>query len=361
MESRDSKKQANSSVIDLLDKGLTGPARPFYIVAGKDDFLRRHACRMVRELVHGKPDSLGETHGTVVRVDGDSIDLATFLDELGTASLFGGRTLMRVDEADDFISEHRQSLEKQLAKPAWVGVALLVVDSWPANTRLAKMTPSESLLRCELGDKFNSAAWARGWCKLNHQVEMAPDAARTLEELVGKDLGRLDQEIAKLACSLPEGSKTIDSQLVDKLVASGTQEVVWKIFNAITAGKPGQALSILDDQYLSGNAVESSMKLQGAVAFHLRKIARAARRAKSGAPGGLAGAMTEAGIRPGFFQKDAESMMRHLGSRRLFRLMEDLITTDLSLKGGSKLPQRTILERLILKLAMPDGRANRGG
>ena len=101
MESRDSKKQANSSVIDLLDKGLTGPARPFYIVAGKDDFLRRHACRMVRELVHGKPDSLGETHGTVVRVDGDSIDLATFLDELGTASLFGGRTLMRVDEADD--------------------------------------------------------------------------------------------------------------------------------------------------------------------------------------------------------------------------------------------------------------------
>jgi hypothetical protein len=54
-------------------------------------------------------------------------------------------------------------------------------------------------------------------------------------------------------------------------------------------------------------------------------------------------------------------MMRHLGSRRLFRLMEDLITTDLSLKGGSKLPQRTILERLILKLAIPDGRANRGG
>lgn len=361
MESRDSKKSNGQAVLDLLDKGLSGPPQPFYIVVGQDDFLRRHGCRMVRDLVHGKPGPSGEPTGTTIRADGDALDLATFLDELGTASLFGGKTLFRVDEADDFVSKYRQALEKQFASPGWAGVALLVVDSWPSNTRLAKLTPASSLLRCEVPDRFGTATWARGWARQNHQVELATDAAKALEELLGKDLGRLDQEIAKLACGLPDGAKTITADMVDKLVSGGTQEVVWKIFNAISAGNPGQALSILDDQYVAGNAVESSMRLQGALAFQLRKIARAARRAKSGATGGLPQAMTEAGIRPGFFQKDAETLMRHLGGRRLFRLMDDLARTDLALKGGSKLPQRTVLEKLIVNLAIPENRSARGG
>ncbi len=361
MESKDSKKSNGLSIIDILDKGLSGPAQPFYIVVGQDDFLRRHGCRMVRDLVHGKPTTTGETSGTTIRADGDTLDLATFLDELGTGSLFGGKTLFRVDEADDFVSKYRQALEKQFSNPGWAGVALLVVDSWPSNTRLAKLTPAPSLLRCEVPDRFNAATWARTWARQNHQVDLANDAARALEELVGRDLGRLDQEIAKLACGLPEGTKTITSEMVDKLVSGGTQEVVWKIFNAISSGNPAQALSVLDDQYLAGNSVESSMRLQGALAFQLRKIARAARRAKSGVTGGLPQAMNEAGIRPGFFQKDAETLMRHLGGRRLFRLMDDLARTDLALKGGSRLPQRTVLEKLIVHLALPENRSARGG
>lgn len=361
LESRDSKKSTGQAVIDLLDKGLAGPPQPFYVVVGQDDFLRRHGCRMVRDLVHGKPDSLGDSPGTTIRTDGDSLDLATFLDELGTASLFGGKTLFRVDEADDFVSKYRQALEKQFSNPGWAGVALLVVDSWPSNTRLAKLTPAPSLLRCDVPERFSAATWARTWARQNHQVELAPDAARALEELLGKDLGRLDQEIAKLACGLPPGANTVTADMVDKLVSGGTQELVWKIFNAISSGNPGQALSILDDQYVSGNAVESSMRLQGALAFQLRKIARAARRAKSGASVGLPQAMTEAGIRPGFFQKDAETLMRHLGGRRLFRLMDDLARTDLALKGGSRLPQRTVLEKLIVNLAVPEHRSARGG
>lgn len=361
VESRDTKKSPGSSVLDLLGKGLSGNPLPFYIIAGKDDFLRRHACRLIRELVHGKTAPGEESEGALVQKEGDSLDLATFLDELGTASLFGGRTLLRVDEADDFVSKNRQSLEKHFAKPAWAGVAVLVVDSWPATTRLYKLTPPEALLRCELGKDFHAGTWAKSWCRANYQVDLSTDGAKALVELVGNDLGRLDQEIGKLASSLAEGEKSISGQLVDQLVASGTQEVVWKIFNAITAGKPALAISILDDQYLSGRSVENSMKLQGALASHLRKVARAARQAKSGASGGLAAAMTDAGIRPGFFQKDAEMLMRHLGGRRLSRLMEDLVTTDLSLKGGSKLPQRTILERLIVKLSVTESRGVPGG
>ena len=194
LESRDGKRSTGQAVIDLLDKGLAGPPQPFYVVVGQDDFLRRHGCRMVRDLVHGKPDSLGDSPGTTIRTDGDSLDLATFLDELGTASLFGGKTLFRVDEADDFVSKYRQALEKQFSNPGWAGVALLVVDSWPSNTRLAKLTPAPSLLRCDVPERFSAATWARTWARQNPQVELAPDAARALDALPGEDLGSLDQE-----------------------------------------------------------------------------------------------------------------------------------------------------------------------
>ena len=340
-------------VFELLERGLTGKMRPFYVVCGKDDFLRRQACLIVRRLLLGDGAGSEFPSDTFITKDGDSLELATFLDELGTASLFGGKTLLRVDQADKFVSNHRQALEKHLARPTWPNSALLLVDSWPANTRLAKLTPEEALLRCDLGKEFKAAPWCQSWCKSCHKVNLSGDGARALAELVGPDLGRLDQEILKLVAALPEGEFSISARQVDQLVANGTQEIVWKIFDAMAQGRPAVVLSILDDQYMTGTAVENSMKMNGAIAYHLRRVARAARSAKSGNAGGLPGAMNEAGIRPGFPQKSAESLIRHLGARRLFGLLEELITTDMALKGGSKLPPRTVLERQLLRLSVP--------
>ena len=90
---------------------------------------------------------------------------------------------------------------------------------------------------------------------------------------------------------------------------------------------------------------------QRQIVYLLRKIARAGRRMHAGMH--PTQAMTEAGIRPGYPQQGAESLMRHLGVRRLLRLPEDLVTTDLALKGGSHIGQRTTLERLIVRLGRP--------
>jgi DNA polymerase-3 subunit delta len=48
---------------------------------------------------------------------------------------------------------------------------------------------------------------------------------------------------------------------------------------------------------------------------------------------------------------EVEQQLRHLGRRRLNRLYEWLIDADGGLKGGSQLPKRTILERLVVQLA----------
>jgi hypothetical protein len=45
--------------------------------------------------------------------------------------------------------------------------------------------------------------------------------------------------------------------------------------------------------------------------------------------------------------------MRWLGRRRLGRLYDWLLQTDLGLKGMSPLPPRTLFERLVVELARP--------
>jgi DNA polymerase-3 subunit delta len=64
----------------------------------------------------------------------------------------------------------------------------------------------------------------------------------------------------------------------------------------------------------------------------------------------LGAALLQAGVKP-FAVKGAEQQLRRLGRERANRLYDWLLEADLGLKGGSQLPPRTILERLVVKLA----------
>ena len=93
---------------------------------------------------------------------------------------------------------------------------------------------------------------------------------------------------------------------------------------------------------------EDPFKLLGAFSHHLRGLARAARIHARGTA--LSAAVAQAGIPP-FGARGAEAQMRHLGRRRLDRLYDWLLQIDLGLKGSSQLPPRTLLERLVVRLA----------
>jgi DNA polymerase-3 subunit delta len=63
-------------------------------------------------------------------------------------------------------------------------------------------------------------------------------------------------------------------------------------------------------------------------------------------------ALERAGV-PHFARRTAEQHLRHLGQRRLNQIYDWLVQADLGLKGGSTLPPRTLLERLVIQLARP--------
>ena len=319
-----------------------GRSRPqaVYVLHGDEDFLKRQALSVLRGLVLG-PE--GSDFGLSSH-DGDRATFAAVHDELATLPFLAPRRLVVVSGADPFVTRYRPALEKYVAQPAPTGVLVLDVKSWPATTRLAKLVPAEATLSCKAPPASRVPPWCVKWAAERHGKQLAQTAAGLLVDLVGPDMGQLDQELTKLAVYVGPAAR-IEAADVDRLVGSSRAESTWKIFDAIGEGQGGAALAILGRLFEQG---EDPIRILAAFSLQLRRLAQAYRRNRQGQP--LALALSEVGVPP-FATRGAEQQLRHLGRRRAERLYDWLLETDLGLKGSSALPPRTLLERLVVRLA----------
>ncbi|HZT79493.1 MAG TPA: DNA polymerase III subunit delta [Gemmataceae bacterium] len=336
--------------LTFLERGGRTKPLPVYVLPGDEDFLKRRVLAALKALVLGEGgDEFGlSTH------PGDRAAWAAVHDELQTLPFLSPRRLVVIENADPFVTRHRSALEKYVAQPAANGVLVLDVKNWPASTRLAKLLDNAATITCKALPAHRLPEWCAQWAAARHGKQLAAPAAKLLVDLVGPDMGLLDQELAKLAVYVGD-AKRIDSGDVDRLVGNSRAESTWKIFDAIAAGRPGDALALLDRLFDQG---EEPLRMLGAFSLQLRRLAQAYRRNQQGVP--LPAALEQAGVPP-FGVKAAEQQMRHLGRRRLERLHDWLVETDLGLKGGSQLPPRTLLERFVVNLARPPaGTAARG-
>jgi DNA polymerase-3 subunit delta len=325
---------------------LTGAAKtkpqPVYVLHGDESFLKRHVLIALRALVLG-PDDGGfalSTHPA------DKATFAAIRTELETLPFLSPRRLVVVENADSFVTRERGKLEKYVAAPAATGVLVLDVQTWTSTTKLAKLIPDSATITCKAPALQQLPEWCVSWCKTQHGKQLTVPAARLLVDLVGAEMGLLDQELAKLAIYAGSNSR-IDLGDVDQLVGSSRTENTWKIFDLIGAGKVGEALTLLDRLLDQG---DDPMRLLGAFSMQLRRLAQAARLNSQGVA--LATALERAGV-PSFpaARRGAEQQLRHLGRRRLNLIYDWLLETDLGLKGSSQLPPRTLLERLVVRLA----------
>ena len=157
-------------------------------------------------------------------------------------------------------------------------------------------------------------------------------------------MGQLDQELAKLAVFVGTAAK-ISPADVDQLVGNSRTANVFKILEAVGDGNSGEAIGILERLFDQG---ENPIGMLGAVGSQLRKMAQLARLVQSGTP--FSSAADRVGIPP-FARQGAEKQLRKLGKPKTDRLYDWLLEADLGMKGGSQLPPRTVLERLVVKLA----------
>jgi DNA polymerase-3 subunit delta len=331
--------------LTFLERVPKGP-QPLYVLHGDEPFLKRQVQAALRKLVLGP----GEDGFGLTTYPGDKATWAAVHDELETLPFLGPRRLVVVEGADKFVSNERARLEKFVAglerRAAGTGVLVLEVQSWPANTKLAKMLPDASSISCKTPATHQLPDWCVQLCAAQHGKQLAVAAARLLVDLIGPEMGLLDQELRKLAVYAGAAPR-VEAGDVDRLVGSSRAENTWKVFDMIGAGQAGEALRFLNRLFEQG---EEPMKLLGAFSMQLRRLAQAGRLCVQGVA--LGEALDRAGV-PAFpaARRGAEQQMRHLGRRRLDQLYDWLVQTDLGLKGSSQLPPRTLLERLVVRLA----------
>jgi DNA polymerase-3 subunit delta len=324
----------------FVEAKKTAEVQPVYVLAGEERFLKLQALERIRQLVLGEG---GDDFARSTYV-GEATDLATVRDELATLPFLGGRRLVIIQDADGFISKYRDGLEDCFTKPSRTGVLVLDVKTWKATTRLAKLLPEAGLITCGVPER-NAAAWVRGWLNKwaasQYGKKLEPSAVDLLLSLVGFELGVLDQELAKLAVFVGAGPQ-ISAKDVDQLVGHSREENVWQMFDAIAKGEKAKALAMLHHLLDQG---QDPIAVLGALGWQLRRIAQVARLRQEGVP--LGPAVQRAGL---FKFDQVDQLLRHLGpcAEQIF---DWLLEADLGMKGGTTLPPRTVLERLIIRLA----------
>jgi DNA polymerase-3 subunit delta len=326
--------------ITFLERIDKAKPQPVYVLHGDETFLKRQLLAALRRLVLGPGD---EGFG-ITTFAGDAASLSAVATELRTLPFLAPRRLVVVENAEPFVKQERARLEQYVAAPAETGVLVLDVQNWQTNARLAKLLPDAAVLACKAPPAQRLPDWCVGWCRSRHDKELPLGAARLLVDLVGPDMGLLDQELQKLATYAGD-AKRVDSGVVELLTGDSRAENTWKIFELIGNGQTGEALTFLDRLFDQG---EDPMRLLGAFSMQLRRLAQVGRLQAQGTP--VEAAQEQLGVPP-FVRRSMAQQMRKLGQARLDSLYEWLIETDLGMKGSSQLPPRTLLERLVVRLS----------
>lgn len=318
-------------------KKLPNP-RAVYVLPGEERLLKRLVLRRLREMI------LGNTTDELAfcTFAGDAAAFATVNDELLTRPFLSPRKLVVVEDADAFVSGNRDKLERYVEKPSSVGFLILDLKSWKSNTRLAKVVPPEATINCERLKPQPLKNWLVRWAQDQHGQKLEPAAADLLVELIGPEMGVLDQEIAKLAVFVGKG-QPITPKAVDALVGQSRLETAWVMLDFLAAGQLDRALETLHRLLRQGEDVH---RLLGAISWQLRKLAQVARLRQIGV--NLNEAMSRAALPP--FKRDAIQQSLQRFGPRVYDTYALLLEADSNLKSSDRLTDVGILERLLVQL-----------
>ena len=152
-------------------------------------------------------------------------------------AMFGAQgRLVIVEDADEFVTRFRPQLEDYVARPSTTAVLTLVLDSFPSNTRLYKAVAASGLLiDCAVPGGPRLTKWLADWAVHTHKLKLASSAAELLVEIVGPELGLLEQELAKL--ELVAGSdRKVSAEMVQQMAGGWRAKTTWEMLDAALAG-----------------------------------------------------------------------------------------------------------------------------
>ena len=354
LDGRDSsEKMAKSQVLhatEYLKQPAKFPPKPICVLFGGDSFLKSQVFRRLRSTLLND----GDAEYSLTRFEGNQTAFPVVLRELLMMTMFGdGQRVVVVEDADKFVTQYRAELEDYANNPSRTAILILLVGTFPSNTRLYKTVDTTGwLVECSPLDEKVIPKWLVSWAITVHQLNCDTAAAELLVDLIGTELGLIDQELAKLALVVPiDGILTAD--IAQENVGSWRTRTTWEMLDLALAGNVPEAIRQLDMLLQAG---ENPVALLAQVASSLRRLAAATQlildAEKQGKRLPLSTALVQAGVNRYYVQK-SETQLKLLGRHRGAKLLDWILKADLDFKGDSRIPPRTMIEQLILKIAAP--------
>ena len=315
--------------------------QPVCALVGSDAFLQ---LQKLEQVLRQLPGDAQRTDA-----DGEKAELADVLDELRSFAMFGGHKVVVVRNADAFLTRFREQLEEYVAHPSDSATLILRLNSLPANQRIYKAIAKVGVIE-DCNPPKDLRRWITQHAKSAHGVNIDPDAAALLADLIGDDLGRLDGELAKLAIGAATGKSgkggTIDPEQVAGGVSFQRERQMWDMTNELAAGRPSEALRRW--RQLIANDSSAEFRAVTWLGIWLENVRKALAMKRKGVP--PATICQQLRIWPRDLQQPFMRTADTLGDRGVARALDLLAEVDLHSKSGVG-DAATNVERFILELA----------
>ncbi|HSV27018.1 MAG TPA: DNA polymerase III subunit delta, partial [Sedimentisphaerales bacterium] len=283
----------------------------------------RECSQLLDELIPENERDLG-----LVCPDAAKAEIADVLDELRTPGLLMPGKVVLLRDADQFVSEHREILERYFDKPCPAGTLILSVSTWPGNTKLAKklsavgrLVSANEIKPPQLPD------FIAGYAMQTYGKTMTRAASGLLIELVGDEPGRLAAEVDKLAL-FAHAAKAITADDIKTAVGRNRLFDVFEVISAMTLGDTETAVARLRNMFRGERDAEYTVV--GAFAWHFRRMFQAKAALARGANSGeIAGKLRIWNDKEGFF-----SQLRRVSLGEIGSILRQLAAIDHAAKFG---------------------------
>jgi DNA polymerase-3 subunit delta len=240
---------------------------PVYLFAGEDMYRSERTARWLRDKV--VDPSMGEFNAQTVYADDRSP--AEIVEIASAFPMFGGRRFVWVRHAEKLSAgEAAGPLLDYVRRPSESTVLVLSTSKLDRRLRLTsacaergRVVEFKALTGTALRQQVRRQAQ-------EHGLELSPEAAEALLDLVGEDLLEIDGELCKLALQ-PTDGQALKAEAVQELVARSRDVDAFSLADRMDRGVPGPALGLWIELGTRGGDVMGAAAI---VAWRLRQLAQ---------------------------------------------------------------------------------------
>ena len=334
------------------------PSVPCVLFKGEDELLLSDAVKRFVDGFVGDDDRsllVDEFGIDDLAAEDGGYGMAAVLDAAQTPPFLTDRRMVVVRHAGVFSTKDQVApLVELLRTPDGLNPIVLVWEKDPRPNRSTRNAAvPKSLLEAissvggvvvDVSPGRKTAEW------VNDRLADAPlrfDAAarRLIVDHLGEEVGRLPGLLDTLVAVFGSGAKVSAPDIEPYLGASG-DVAPWDLTDAIDAGDPGAAVSVLH-RMLDGGG-RHPLQVMATLTTHYLRMSRV----DDPTIGNEKAAATVLGLKGSTFPaRKALEGARRLGSERLAGIVELLAAADLDLRGATAWPPELVAEVLVARLA----------